>query len=116
MKQVMGWVCAKAVHDGRLLDLPFSTPLCHTLLGRPLERADLALVCPDVHKTLHKLEGIVQQKKAIVKDASLSSDAKVPNASFSLFSCMGRCLSILPCRGTACAERVQKKRNDLDLG
>ena len=79
MYQVLGWVCAKAIHDARLLDLPFSTPLCHTLLDRPLERADLALICPDVYKTLQKLEGIVEQKKAILKDASMSGDAKVPS-------------------------------------
>lgn len=79
MYQVLGWVCAKAIHDARLLDLPFSTPLCHTLLDRPLERADLALICPDVYKTLQKLEGIVEQKKAILKDASMSADAKVPS-------------------------------------
>ena len=75
----MGWVCAKAIHDGRLLDLPLSTPLCHTLLGRPLERADLAMVCPDVYKTLEKLDAVVAKKGAILKDSALSADAKVPH-------------------------------------
>jgi len=74
--QVMGWVCAKAIHDGRLLDLPMSTPLCHTLLDRPLELGDMALVCPDVHKTLLKLMEIVKKKRAILNDAALSADAK----------------------------------------
>ena len=73
----MGWVCAKAIHDGRLLDLPMSKPLCHTLIDRPLELADLSLVCPDVHKTLLKLKHIVQHKKSIQEDAALSADAKV---------------------------------------
>jgi len=73
----MGWVCAKAMHDGRLLDLPMSTPLCHTLLDRPLELGDMALVCPEVYKTLLKLMEMVRKKRAILKDAALSTDAKV---------------------------------------
>ena len=75
--QVMGWVCAKAIHDGRLLDLPVSTAFCHTLLDRPLECGDLALVCPHVYKSLLKLQKIVQQKKEILGDATLSDTAKV---------------------------------------
>lgn len=65
------------MHDGRLLDLPMSKPLCHTLLNRPLEVGDMALVCPDVYKTLLKLQQIVKQKKAIHADDKLSADAKV---------------------------------------
>lgn len=75
--QVMGWVCAKAIHDARLLDLPVSKPFCHTLLDRPLELGDLALVCPDVYKTLLKLKQIVKEKKEIFANAALSDDAKV---------------------------------------
>ena len=74
--QVMGWVCAKAVHDGRLLDLPISAPLCHIMLDRPLELADMALVCPDVYKTLLKLQDIVKKKRAILDDAMLTADEK----------------------------------------
>ena len=86
----MGWVCAKAIHDGRLLDLPMSKPWCHTLLNRPLEIGDLSFVCPDVHKTLLKLREIVKQKKAIVDDVSLSAGAKVS---------LDACLYPNPCSG-----------------
>ena len=38
---------------------------------------DLALVCPDVYKTLLKLKQIVKEKKEIFANAALSDDAKV---------------------------------------
>ena len=73
----MGWVCAKAVYDGRLLDLPMASQFCHALLERPLELGDMASVCPDVYRTFIKLQEIVKQKRVILADSALSADAKV---------------------------------------
>jgi len=37
----------------------------------------MALVCPEVYKTLLKLMEMVRKKRAILNDAALSTDAKV---------------------------------------
>ena len=61
---VLGWICGKAVQDGRLLDLPLGVPLCYALLGAPLEARDLAQVAPSVHTTLERLRPIAAAKAA----------------------------------------------------
>jgi hypothetical protein len=73
-----------------------SKPLCHTLLDSPLELGDMALVCPDVYKTLLKLQQIVKQKKAIRVDDKLSAAAKVSSFFSGFLAC---CECAEGCRG-----------------
>lgn len=60
------------------LDLPFSLTFYRWLLGEEhtLTLSDLAHVCPDVHRTLSRLQEIVRQKEAIEKDQTLRPHEK----------------------------------------
>lgn len=60
------------------LDLPFSLTFYRWLLGEEhtLTLADLAHVCPDVHRTLVRLQEVVRQKEAVEKDESLRPHEK----------------------------------------
>jgi len=80
----MGWVCAKAVMDGRLLDLPLSLPLCRTLLDIPLEHADLRYVAPKVWETMENLQEVLEQKQKLAKELS-NDKLSAALASLSLF-------------------------------
>lgn len=55
------------------LDLPFSLTFYRWLLGEEhtLTLADLAYVCPDVYRTLSKLQEVVRKKEAMEKDQTL---------------------------------------------
>ncbi len=74
--EVIGWVCGKALHDRRLLDLPLALPLCRALQGGQLEVDDMRFVCPDVHKTFVGLQEIASKKRAIIADKSLKADQR----------------------------------------
>ncbi|KAH0952208.1 hypothetical protein HN011_000677 [Eciton burchellii] len=75
----LGKFMAKAIYDSRMLDLPFSLTFYRWLLGEEhtLTLADLAYVCPDVYRTLSKLQEVVRQKEAMEKDQTLRSHEKV---------------------------------------
>ncbi|CAK9822921.1 E3 ubiquitin-protein ligase TRIP12 [Anthophora retusa] len=75
----LGKFMAKAIYDSRMLDLPFSLTFYRWLLGEEhtLTLGDLAHVCPDVHRTLSRLQEIVRQKEAIEKDQILRPHEKI---------------------------------------
>ncbi|XP_029661047.1 E3 ubiquitin-protein ligase TRIP12 isoform X3 [Formica exsecta] len=75
----LGKFMAKAIYDSRMLDLPFSLTFYRWLLGEEhtLTLADLAHVCPDVHRTLSKLQEVVRRKEATEKDQTLRPHEKV---------------------------------------
>ncbi|CAD1473652.1 unnamed protein product [Heterotrigona itama] len=74
----LGKFMAKAIYDSRMLDLPFSLTFYRWLLGEEhmLTLADLIHVCPDVHRTLSRLQEIIRQKETIEKDQILRSHEK----------------------------------------
>ncbi|KMR01401.1 putative e3 ubiquitin-protein ligase trip12-like protein [Lasius niger] len=75
----LGKFMAKAIYDSRMLDLPFSLTFYRWLLGEEhtLTLADLAYVCPDVHRTLSKLQEVVRRKEVMEKDQTLRPHEKV---------------------------------------
>ncbi|XP_063973938.1 E3 ubiquitin-protein ligase TRIP12 isoform X1 [Diachasmimorpha longicaudata] len=74
----LGKFMAKAIYDSRMLDLPFSFTFYRWLLGEEhtLTLADLAHICPDVYRTLNKLQDIVRRKEAIERDQTLRANEK----------------------------------------
>ncbi|XP_018399273.1 PREDICTED: E3 ubiquitin-protein ligase TRIP12 isoform X3 [Cyphomyrmex costatus] len=74
----LGKFMAKAIYDSRMLDLPFSLTFYRWLLGEEhtLTLADLAYVCPDVYRTLSKLQDVVRKKEAMEKDQTLRPHEK----------------------------------------
>ncbi|XP_023287946.1 E3 ubiquitin-protein ligase TRIP12 isoform X3 [Orussus abietinus] len=75
----LGKFMAKAIYDSRMLDLPFSLTFYRWLLAEEhtLTLADLAYVCPDVHRTLTKLQDVVRRKEAIERDQTLRSNERI---------------------------------------
>lgn len=75
----LGKFMAKAIYDSRMLDLPFSLTFYRWLLGEEhtLTLADLAYVCPDVYRTLSKLQEVVRRKDVMEKDQTLRPHEKV---------------------------------------
>nr|CAD7427678.1 unnamed protein product [Timema monikensis] len=71
----LGKFMAKAVMDSRMLDLPFSLVFYRWLLGQEasLSLPDLAQVCPEVHRTLAQLQGVVRLREALEQDPNLST-------------------------------------------
>ncbi|EKX32998.1 hypothetical protein GUITHDRAFT_148240 [Guillardia theta CCMP2712] len=74
--EVIGWICAKAIHDGRLLDLPISGPFSRVLLGHPLEEGDLKLLAPEIYENWKRFKAIADEKKRIESDNSLTAEDK----------------------------------------
>ncbi|XP_028050915.1 E3 ubiquitin-protein ligase TRIP12 isoform X2 [Monomorium pharaonis] len=74
----LGKFMAKAIYDSRMLDLPFSPTFYRWLLGEEhtLTLADLAYVCPDVYRTLNKLQEVVRKKEVMEKDQTLRPHEK----------------------------------------
>jgi len=68
-----GRFVAKALADGRLLDLPFAVPFCRRLLGEPAMLSDVILVDPEFGKSLLAMQELCERKRAIESDASLSA-------------------------------------------
>ncbi|XP_012262232.2 E3 ubiquitin-protein ligase TRIP12 isoform X2 [Athalia rosae] len=74
----LGKFMAKAIYDSRMLDLPFSLTFYRWLLGEELTLTlnDCYYVCPDVYRTLSKLQDIVRRKEAIERDQTLRPTEK----------------------------------------
>lgn len=74
----LGKFMAKAIYDSRMLDLPFSLTFYRWLLGEEhtLTLSDLAYVCPDVYRTLSRLQEIVMKKETIEKDQTIRPHEK----------------------------------------
>ncbi|XP_066594446.1 E3 ubiquitin-protein ligase TRIP12 isoform X2 [Prorops nasuta] len=74
----LGKFMAKAIYDSRMLDLPFSLTFYRWLLGEEhsLTLSDLQYVCPDVYRTLTKLQEVARRKDAIESDQTLRPHEK----------------------------------------
>ncbi|XP_034951039.1 E3 ubiquitin-protein ligase TRIP12 isoform X2 [Chelonus insularis] len=69
----LGKFMAKAIYDSRMIDLPFSLTFYRWLLGeeQTLTLADIAHICPDLYRTLSKLQDVVRRREAIERDQTL---------------------------------------------
>lgn len=74
----IGKLMAKAVMDSRLLDIPFSVSFYRWLLGQEstLTLRDLNHVAPDVYRTISRLQMLIQQKRMIENDSTISDVEK----------------------------------------
>ncbi|GAB4853175.1 E3 ubiquitin-protein ligase upl3 [Ancistrocladus abbreviatus] len=61
--RLLGRVMAKALQDGRLLDLPLSTAFCKLVLGQELDLHDILSFDPDFGKILQELQALVCRKQ-----------------------------------------------------
>ncbi|KAL2937119.1 E3 ubiquitin-protein ligase UPL3 [Bienertia sinuspersici] len=61
--RLLGRVMAKALQDGRLLDLPLSTAFYKHVLGQELDLHDILSFDPEVGKTLRELQALVCRKQ-----------------------------------------------------
>ncbi|XP_024534679.1 E3 ubiquitin-protein ligase UPL3 [Selaginella moellendorffii] len=61
--RLLGRVMAKALQDGRLLDLPFSIPFYKLVLGQELDLYDVKAIDPELGSTLDELQGLVRRKQ-----------------------------------------------------
>ncbi|XP_023512904.1 E3 ubiquitin-protein ligase UPL3-like [Cucurbita pepo subsp. pepo] len=61
--RLVGRVMAKALQDGRLLDLPLSTAFYKLVLGQDLDLYDILSFDPELGKTLQELQALVCRKQ-----------------------------------------------------
>ncbi|CAO2815602.1 unnamed protein product [Amaranthus hypochondriacus] len=61
--RLLGRVMAKALQDGRLLDLPLSTAFYKLVLGQELDLHDIISFDPEIGKTLQELQALVCRKQ-----------------------------------------------------
>ncbi|XP_021775478.1 E3 ubiquitin-protein ligase UPL3-like [Chenopodium quinoa] len=61
--RLLGRIMAKALQDGRLLDLPLSTAFYKLVLGQELDLHDILSFDPEVGKTLRELQALVCRKQ-----------------------------------------------------
>ncbi|KAJ7967163.1 E3 ubiquitin-protein ligase UPL3-like [Quillaja saponaria] len=71
--RLVGHVMAKALQDGRLLDLPLSTPFYKLVLGQELDLHDILSFDADLGKTLLELQALVSRKHHL---QSMATDAR----------------------------------------
>ncbi|XP_047337060.1 E3 ubiquitin-protein ligase UPL4 [Impatiens glandulifera] len=60
---LLGQVVAKALHDGRVLDIPFSKAFYKLILGQELTIYDIHLFDPELGRTLLEFQSIVERQK-----------------------------------------------------
>ncbi|XP_066255069.1 E3 ubiquitin-protein ligase TRIP12 isoform X1 [Euwallacea similis] len=75
----LGKFMAKAVMDSRMLDLPFSLTFYRWLLGyeQCLTLSDLRYINPDIYITIRKLQQIVRQRDAILRNSDLTEEEQM---------------------------------------
>ncbi|XP_071685876.1 E3 ubiquitin-protein ligase UPL3-like [Rutidosis leptorrhynchoides] len=61
--RLLGRVMAKALQDGRLLDLPLSAPFYKLVVGQELDLHDISLFDAEFGKTLQELQALVSRKQ-----------------------------------------------------
>ncbi|XP_071716765.1 E3 ubiquitin-protein ligase UPL3-like isoform X2 [Rutidosis leptorrhynchoides] len=61
--RLLGRVMAKALQDGRLLDLPLSVPFYKLVVGQELDLHDISLFDAEFGKTLLELQALVSRKQ-----------------------------------------------------
>nr|XP_043609568.1 E3 ubiquitin-protein ligase UPL4 [Erigeron canadensis]XP_043609569.1 E3 ubiquitin-protein ligase UPL4 [Erigeron canadensis] len=60
---LLGQIVAKAIHDGRILDLPFSKAFYRLILGQELTMYDIQSFDPVLGKTLIEFRALVERRK-----------------------------------------------------
>uniref|UniRef100_M4EJ94 HECT-type E3 ubiquitin transferase n=1 Tax=Brassica campestris TaxID=3711 RepID=M4EJ94_BRACM len=67
---LLGTVVAKALQDGRVLDIPFSKTFYKLILGQELSSFDIHFVDPELCKTLVELQALARRRKVISESQS----------------------------------------------
>eukprot|EP01018_Ginkgo_biloba_P013294 Gb_21912 [translate_table: standard] len=60
---LLGQVMAKALKDGRILDLPLSQPFYKLILGQELDLFDIKFLDPELYTYLQEMQAIVLRKR-----------------------------------------------------
>eukprot|EP01018_Ginkgo_biloba_P024668 Gb_07122 [translate_table: standard] len=71
--RLLGQVMAKALQDGRLLDLPLSTAFYKLILGQELDLFDIQSFDPELGNTLQEMQVLVHRKQLL---ESMSGDKR----------------------------------------
>nr|XP_043626626.1 E3 ubiquitin-protein ligase UPL3 [Erigeron canadensis] len=77
--RLLGRVMAKALQDGRLLDLPLSGAFYKLVLGQELDLHDISLFDAEFGKTLQELQALVSRKHFL---ESIHDRNEIPNLRF----------------------------------
>ncbi|KAH6767255.1 HECT ubiquitin protein ligase family protein KAK [Perilla frutescens var. hirtella] len=72
--RLLGRVMAKALQDGRLLDLPLSTAFYKLILGHELDLHDIVSFDLEIGNTLQELQGIVLRKQYLESTGSCNPE------------------------------------------
>ncbi|KAF7841213.1 E3 ubiquitin-protein ligase UPL3 [Senna tora] len=73
--RLLGRVMAKALQDGRLLDLPLSPAFYKLVLGQELDLHDILSIDAELGKTLHELNALVCRKHYLESTCGSYTDA-----------------------------------------
>ncbi|XP_074312940.1 E3 ubiquitin-protein ligase UPL3-like [Silene latifolia] len=73
--RLLGRVMAKALQDGRLLDIPLSMAFYKLVLGQELDLHDILSFDPEIGKTLQELQALVCRKQYLESVGGDHSDA-----------------------------------------
>ncbi|KAF8096020.1 hypothetical protein N665_0319s0038 [Sinapis alba] len=79
---LLGTVVAKALQDGRVLDIPFSKTFYKLILGQELSSFDIHFVDPELCKTLVELQALAHRRKVISESQSDAALAAKCDLSF----------------------------------
>ncbi|KAL5561195.1 hypothetical protein UlMin_030942 [Ulmus minor] len=71
--RLLGRVMAKALQDGRLLDLPLSTAFYKLILGQELDLHDIILFDAELGKTLQELHVLVSRKQYLESNGDIGN-------------------------------------------
>mmetsp|Transcript_4897 Transcript_4897/g.5952 ORF Transcript_4897/g.5952 Transcript_4897/m.5952 type:complete len:1457 (-) Transcript_4897:33-4403(-) len=75
MFQLFGVVAGKAILDERMLDIHLSLPFFKWLVGKPLTISDLAIVYPEIAKSMREFQKVVQQyRDALASNEGVSKE------------------------------------------
>ncbi|KAL9252131.1 E3 ubiquitin-protein ligase UPL3-like protein [Drosera capensis] len=76
--RLLGRVLAKALQDGRLLDLPLSTAFYKLVLGQELDLYDIVLFDSEFGKILQELQALVRRKQHLESTSGDNAEAATP--------------------------------------
>ncbi|GAB2267878.1 E3 ubiquitin-protein ligase upl3 [Dionaea muscipula] len=75
--RLLGRVLAKALQDGRLLDLPLSSAFYKLMLGQDLDLYDILLFDPEFGRILQELQALVYRKQHLESVGSDNAEAVI---------------------------------------
>ncbi|XP_078448275.1 HECT ubiquitin protein ligase family protein KAK [Wolffia australiana] len=90
--RLIGRVVAKALQDGRLLDLPLSTAFYKLVLGQELDLLNISSFDPELGKTLLEMQLLVRRKQHLESSAQLSEEEMATQIKFRGASVVDLCL------------------------